>query len=167
MNVRQARLEDAPAIARVHVDVWRAAYKDHLPADLLAGLSVSERERRWQRFLQEASSAAFVAEEDSVVAFGSVGPCRDEDKDARVAELLTLYALPEVWGTGAGRQVWEACAAWLSDAGFGEVTLWVLAGNERAVRFYERAGFHADGTSKTETWRDDVQIHELRYTKTL
>ncbi len=33
----------------------------------------------------------------------------------------------------------------LAEAGCREVVLWVLATNERSRRFYEKAGWHADG----------------------
>lgn len=34
----------------------------------------------------------------------------------------------------------QDAAAQLSEFGFGEVLLWVLEGNDRAIRFYEKAG---------------------------
>ena len=162
MSVRPAVLEDAATIARVHVASWRAAYRDLLPADLLAGLNVERRALGWQRILQDETQAVFVYENaGEVVAFTNLGPCRDEDKPA-TAELMTLYALPEVWGRGVGRALWQADLAALRARDYREVTLWVLDGNERALRFYHAAGFEADGVTKTETWREDVTVLERR-----
>ena len=57
---------------------------------------------------------------------------------------MALYVRASVYGTGIGHAL---CAAALgSDPAY----LWVLDGNERALRFYERQGFGLDGTTKPE-----------------
>src|SRR6266498_2246427 len=48
----------------------------------------------------------------------------------------------------------------LRKAGDGYLTLWVLEGNTRARRFYERAGWRPDGTSSR--W-ERFNVHTLRY----
>ncbi|MEU7869970.1 class I SAM-dependent methyltransferase [Dactylosporangium sp. NPDC049140] len=50
--------------------------------------------------------------------------------------------------------------------GHAEAVLWVLASNERARRFYEAAGWHADGGSRIEDFAG-VPIEELRYRRTV
>ena len=62
----------------------------------------------WQRILQDASQETLVyGNSGEVVAFTNFGPCRDEDKDPEtVAELMTIYALPSVWGRGVGKSLW-------------------------------------------------------------
>ena len=44
MDISRASPEDAYAIAKVHVDSWREAYRTILPADYLAALSVEKRQ---------------------------------------------------------------------------------------------------------------------------
>jgi RimJ/RimL family protein N-acetyltransferase len=44
--------------------------------------------------------------------------------------------------------------------------LWVLKGNTRARRFYERQGFAADGAEEPFEV-DGVPVPEVRYTKAL
>ncbi len=39
MRIREARLEDASAIARVHIDAWRETYQGIIPDTYLAQLS--------------------------------------------------------------------------------------------------------------------------------
>jgi len=46
---------------------------------------------------------------------------------------------------------------------FSEVMLWVLQGNERARRLYEKTGFKTDGGEKVETWKDGTALREIRY----
>jgi ribosomal protein S18 acetylase RimI-like enzyme len=50
-------------------------------------------------------------------------------------------------------------------AGYSAITLWVLRDNERARRFYDRAGFTPDGATNVLTRLGDVP--ELRYRRTL
>ena len=50
--------------------------------------------------------------------------------------------------------------------GAGEATLWVLAGNDRAERFYRAGGWLADGARRNkEVW--GVEVAEVRYRRPL
>jgi ribosomal protein S18 acetylase RimI-like enzyme len=97
-----------------------------------------------------------------VVGFASVGPSRDE-RD--IGELYAIYVDPEDWSQGAGGALLEHAEQRLA-RDFDEATLWVLAANLRARRFYEKAGWHSDGTNKTED-RLGVRSEETRYRKRL
>ena len=55
-------------------------------------------------------------------------------------ELYALYVRAAYWGTGVGYALFEIAV------GDRACYLWVLAGNERAIGFYERQGFRLDGT---------------------
>ena len=167
LTVRRAEPEDAAPIAEVHVSAWRAAYEGLLPETFLASLSVEERERGWRQTLRYPERTVFVAErEDEVVGFASFGKCRDADKGDSVAELMTIYALPDVWGQGVGRALWQTVREAMLSENYLEATLWVLEGNDRALRFYQAVGFTLDGTRKIEEW-NGVTLHEQRLTQTL
>jgi hypothetical protein len=45
--IRPAHLDDAPGIARVHVDSWRTTYKGVIPDTILANLSYEARTQQW------------------------------------------------------------------------------------------------------------------------
>ena len=64
-------------------------------------------------------------------------------------EIAAIYALPEASGAAAsaGRLLAYGLGE-LRRRGLSPVLLWVLVANERARRFYERAGFHADGAGR-------------------
>ncbi|WP_343308385.1 GNAT family N-acetyltransferase [Streptomyces sp. SID5770] len=70
------------------------------------------------------------------------------------------------WGTGVGRALLSATTGALVAAGFRSAALWVFAGNERARRFYEAAGWRADGAAVREETGGRV-LEELRYRKHL
>src|ERR1041385_8579918 len=57
--IRPAAPEDAPAIARVHVESWRTTYRGIFPQGLLDGLSIEDRARSWNEVLGN-SPARFV-----------------------------------------------------------------------------------------------------------
>ena len=94
------------------------------------------------------------------VARPVVGPSRDE---RNLGELYAIYVDPDVWSEGAGRALLERAEERHAD-GYEEATLWVLTENPRARRFYEQAGWAADGTEKTEEWLG-VEASETRYRK--
>ena len=52
-----------------------------------------------------------------------------------------MYVTPAHWGRGAGLALWDAAREASEEEGFTELTLWALLRNERALRFYELAGF--------------------------
>jgi len=43
VHVRKAKVEDASAIAFVHVRSWQVAYRGHMPDEFLNGLDVETR----------------------------------------------------------------------------------------------------------------------------
>jgi ribosomal protein S18 acetylase RimI-like enzyme len=162
--IRRATIDDAKAIAEVHVKSWQAAYRGLLTDEFLQNLSVEQRERQWKAGVENLEQVILVYELENIVAFCSFAPSRDPDVDkGKVAELGTIYALESVWGQGIGKQVWDAAIEQMRERKFSEVTLWVLKGNDRAIRFYERMGMTFDGNTKTETRQNGINLHELRY----
>lgn len=62
---------------------------------------------------------------------------------------------------GVGRTPLDDAAAIARRECAREITLWTSQRNPRAQRFYEKAGWTQDGTTKITTWlqRDDLQLH--------
>jgi len=166
VTVRAAVVDDARAIAQIHVDGWRAAYRGQMPDALLDGLSFDRRTEDRRRDIVEPRSPehrTWVAEEDGrVVAFAITGPSRDKDAAPGVAELFAIYVDPARWGSGAGRATLAHVVADLRRRGLAAVMLWVLDTNARARRFYEVAGFVADGGEKSEPF-GGATLREVRY----
>jgi ribosomal protein S18 acetylase RimI-like enzyme len=143
---------------------WRGAYREHLPAELLDGLDDLQQAKLWRRRLRSSRSPALVADDDgAIVGFASVGPSRD---DPALGELYTIYVLPERFGTGVGRELMRAALDRLCELGYAEATLWVIAGNERAERFYRAAGWSREDLFKTEDF-GGTPVREVRYRRRL
>jgi GNAT superfamily N-acetyltransferase len=163
--VRTAAPDDAEGIARVHTTTWQTAYRGVVPDEVLDGLDPVRRAAFWRRALAEPADRARVrvaVDDGEVVGFASVGPARDEDVRASgFAELQAVYVHPSRWGDGTGPALLDAALAGVAAPG---VVLWVLADNPRARRFYERAGFTADGATRVEHvgGRDLVEVRYAR-----
>jgi GNAT superfamily N-acetyltransferase len=160
--MRLATIDDADALAQVHVEGWRWGYRGVMPDALLDGLTVAARAARWRDILRAAGpdQPTWIAC-DALGASGlaSIGPARDEP--AGVGELYALYVAERAAGRGDARAL-HGCALDALRACSGRAILWVLEQNPRARRFYERHGWRADGGRKTETF-GGLELAELRY----
>jgi len=169
MTVRIALPQDAAAIAQVHIAAWQVAYRGLLPDSLLDNLSLSQRTLEWQEILASNSGQTLVytqARETyvEIVGFATIGQCRDADlAQERVGEVYALYLRPACWGKGYGATLFAAAVERLQAQGYPLITLWVLDGNQRAMRFYQAAGFHADGRTQEETLPGGSDVREVRY----
>jgi GNAT superfamily N-acetyltransferase len=170
MEVRVASVDDAEAVAAVHVRSWQSAYRGLIPDAYLDALSVRRRREIWSRILAEADpprTGAFVLQEGlDVIGFIHVAPTRDDDLPASIGEVTALYVAPSAWGVGGGRQLLDTAKASLKAAGFEAAALWVLETNLAARRFYVRQGWAPDGARKVDD-RGDMVLLEARYSTTL
>ena len=165
MEIRPARVEDAPGIAEVHVASWRWAYANLLPQEVLDGLRVEDRERIWQDVVPRGG--VVVAEEAGrIVGFASVGPVEDGAGPEETSELFAIYVAPDVAGTGLGRSLLDRATETMQMSGSRRAVLWVLADNARARRFYDAAGWELNGT--TDTYEIGGLVYPIvRYVTTL
>ena len=151
MTIRRALPDDAPALARLHVDAWRVAYRGLVPDSRLDGLDYDRRAVRFREQVEEAPDQTYVIEQEGqLLGFLTLGACRDPDVDPQITgEIWGIYLAPQYWRRGAGTLLCRYAEQVLALRGYSELKLWVLAGNSSARRFYEAMGFAADGASKT------------------
>src|SRR5262245_33845108 len=142
MHIRQARIEDAAAIAKVHVDAWRTTYPGIVPADYLASLSYNEREKEWRNGLTAPECGAFthVVEDDrhEIVGFATGGPERS-GKLKYPGELHAIYLAAGHRRRGTGRRLVRSVAERLLQLKYNSIMVWVLADNPSRA-FYEALG---------------------------
>jgi len=138
--VRAADLDDAPAIARVHVETWRTAYRGLLPDDFLQSLTQGHYTERWRRGIGDGASRVFVVEDETgVVGFASGGRER-AGEEAYSGELYALYVSNRAQRRGFGKQLVCAVVASLRDMGLSDMIVWALRDNPDARAFYEHLG---------------------------
>jgi ribosomal protein S18 acetylase RimI-like enzyme len=164
MRLDSATPDDCRAIAEVHVESWQCAYKGILPEEYLASLSVAEREAMWRRIVERQPAHLVLARSvNRVLGFVAFGPSRDEGAPAGRAEIWAIYVKPASWSTGVGRRLWLEALRRILVEGYSSISLWVLVGNARAARFYERAGFAAELESRKSFEIGGTTLAELRY----
>ncbi|MFF1323187.1 GNAT family N-acetyltransferase [Streptomyces chartreusis] len=119
MQTRHARPDDAAAVAGVHVRSWQMAFSGLVPQHYLDAMTPSREEPAWKTRIAAArwpASGVLVAEtEAGIVGFAGFGP---SEGIPAIAETGTLYAEPEVWGTGIGKQLMLATMATLERADY-------------------------------------------------
>jgi ribosomal protein S18 acetylase RimI-like enzyme len=148
--VRPAAIDDAAAIARVHVASWRTTYRGLLPDDFLASLGEEPYTERWTRVIGDGSSRVFVVDEqrrgqprrpsdNDIVGFASCG--RERAGEVGFAgELYAIYVLDSAQRQGYGRELVRAVAGALREMRLEDMIVWVLRDNTPARHFYERLG---------------------------
>lgn len=134
MTFRIASVDDARAIAEFQTTCWREAYLGLVPQDYLDSVGAATRQRRWTARIFERQRTVLIAESDGAIVGVASHGLRDE-----ALELMSLYVGAECRGSGLAQQ--------LLDGAIGDepAQLWVFEGNDRAIGFYVRNGFAADG----------------------
>ena len=72
-----------------------------------------------------------------------------------------------MWGRGAGLALWDAARDGLQEEGCTKVTLWVALRNERAMRFYDLAGFKRELSSAKTVDIGGTRVEEIRLQRSL
>ncbi len=79
---------------------------------------------------------------NKVIGFVGYGAYRDNSLP-EYGEIYAIYMLEAYYGKKIGYELLNAAFEKLAD--YKKIAVWVLKGNERAIRFYERYGFRFDG----------------------
>ncbi len=175
-TVRLATPEDAPTIADIHIRSWRSTYRGLVPDAVLDGLSLERRTTSWREAIErqareiaaepaKAMDRTWIVETDlGVAGFASSGPGRAESAPppAGAGEVYAIYLAPGERGRGYGRTLFGHVVSDLQGRGFDPIVVWVFEANPVARRFYEAAGFLADGARFTIDF-DGLPIDEIRY----
>ena len=145
VTIRPADITDAEALAPLHVQVWDEAYIGLIAHEVLDQRRAEPMEakvERWRERVAWPHGATWVAEDGgALVGFVSAGVGRDGTGEL---EVMALYVRRSHYDTGLGRRLLETAV------GARPAYLWVLEGNARAIRFYQRQGFVLDGRAEDE-----------------
>ncbi|MDH5545484.1 MAG: GNAT family N-acetyltransferase [Gammaproteobacteria bacterium] len=163
MLFREANYKDASAIANLHADSWRVAYRGIFRDENLDGDVVNERKEVWNHRLSapKDNQLVILAEENSelcgfVCAYGNEDPTWGTFID-------NLHVRKERKRKGIGRGLMKEIALWsrrhYPDAG---LYLGVLERNLSARRFYEALGAR---NQESRLWEPPGggEVVDLRY----
>jgi GNAT superfamily N-acetyltransferase len=153
VDIRRAVEADIESGARCHVECWREAYSALVEPRRLAGIVADNTAQVeiWQTLIDTGAPPLVAVEVGEVVGFAIAGPAQE----AGVEVGYKLYAInvrQAHYGTGLGQQLLDQAV------GDRACFLWVARDNPRAIAFYLRNGFVADGAEQQETTLFDIPI---------
>jgi ribosomal protein S18 acetylase RimI-like enzyme len=156
MRVRPAELEDVDHLARVWHEGWHDAHAQIVPAELTR---IRTLDSFRPRLLHALPDTRVVGPARAPVGFCIV----------QGAELYQLFVSAEARGSGVAAALIADAEARLAAAGVATAWLACAIGNERAARFYEKAGWHRAGTmiNELDTPGGMFSLEVWRYEKSL
>ena len=166
--IRTAEDSDLVAIGALHHRSRTDAYAGLVSAAALAAGSAAAMGEWWterRRWEQDTHRLSVAVDGDRIVGFSYVGP----SETPHAVELYAIHVDPASVGTGVGRALMAGALAGLAALAGDDIdraVLWVLAGNARARRFYERGGWTADTTTRESPIGPET-VPQLRYSRSL
>jgi GNAT superfamily N-acetyltransferase len=157
--LRAADEGDLAAVGALHYRSRAAAYAGLVPPEALAFGSEAALGEWWverHRWERDTHRLTVAVEDGTVVGFTYLGP----SEETGVAELYAIHVDPGHVGSGVGRLLMRDALPHLGE----RAVLWVLEGNARARRFYERGGWSADGRCRRSPL-GGTMTHQLRYAR--
>ena len=151
MEVRKAERKDMKLLGRIMAVSFRSAFSAFISQQLLDACA------------QEDNCAALL---DDVFTAGEMNFLIGEERGLLIwqrteegAEIVALHSLPESWGSGLGSAL---LATALEEIGDRPVYLWAFKENKRARRFYEKNGFHWDGSERVSDYEGAIEVRYVR-----
>lgn len=160
MVIRPARPHDAAALGRVMVESWLDSHRDQIPQPAwdkrVAEWTPDVSARGWGRVLSQQAAEdvprdlLLLAEDElgAPVALAYFTPADDRPDD--VAELSSLYVLPEHRGQGIGSALLRSGGHNLVQRGVTSLRVVVLTANLPALAFYASRGASEAGTGTVD-----------------
>jgi len=169
IEVRPAKERDAAAIAQIQASASQTAFKAQFPGESMPEFdSLKKSQAYWREAIEFGDPQVLVAVQGSeVVGFVGFDRSRDPKTPATMGEIWSLYARPSHWGQGVGLALWDGAREGLIDEGCTKVTAWVPLGYERALRFFDMAGFKREMTSIKTVLVGLTRIEEIRFKRDL
>ncbi|MES2039578.1 MAG: GNAT family N-acetyltransferase [Pseudomonadota bacterium] len=167
--IRKAETADVSALTVLILQVWLDTYVKNGIKKSIADYVLSE--------LTTARTAAYLAQDHTHILLAEidghlVGYCQtlNGKRNAQVqgehqAELDHLYVHPVFFGRGIGRQLLAEAEEHLRAQGVQQVWLTAWVGNDKALRFYPRAGYADIGA--TVFRMEDEEVANRIFSKTL
>ncbi|GAS95434.1 N-acetyltransferase GCN5 [Mycolicibacterium canariasense] len=155
MRVEAATREDLPELAQLAATTFPLACPPAVSADNVAAfIAANLSAENFARHLDDPQRAVLLARDDARI-LGYAMLIRGVPDDAGVAasvplrpavELSKMYALPDVHGAGVSAALMTEVLQRAAALGAACVWLGVNQENQRAQRFYAKAGFTVSGT---------------------
>ncbi|WP_157950064.1 GNAT family N-acetyltransferase [Vallitalea okinawensis] len=141
ISIREAQINDALAIAKVHVDTRKDTYNGIIPDSYLSKRTYETATKNWTNRIgnPQSNELIFVAEnnEGDLVGFTSASTISGDDSFEGL--LSTLYISKYHQRQGIGQLLVQAAIKKLIEKNIKSLMVWVYAENP-SRNFYERLG---------------------------
>ena len=151
MIIRNAKFEDMKQAGHIMSVSFRTAFADFVSQQTMDACAREDNCIALLEGIFREGKVHFLMGEDS----GMLAWQQTED----VAEIIAIHTLPESRGTGLGHTMLTAA---LNQIGNKPVFLWAFKENTRARRFYEKHGFHWDGSERVSEFDDVLEVRYVR-----
>lgn len=158
VEIRSARLPDVEGVRAVANEAWRATHAPIIGTDAVESFLDEHYDAETFRSNVEDDDTIFdVAAVDDIVGFVTARPAADGTTFA----LGRIYVTPDYWGDGIGRRLLDHTERTVRRRAGTRIELGVMAENDRAVSFYESAGYERFD----EFYDDRIDAHGYNYAK--
>ena len=141
-EVRRAKTDDSVALAAIHDEAWRTAYRGIIPGCELEKLITRRGPQWWHSALRKGSRISLLVFGEQIAGYANYGRNRARSLPYD-GEVYELYLRPEFQGLGFGRRLFSSARRDLAQAGMKNVVVWALSDNDRAIEFYRALGGRA------------------------
>lgn len=138
VQVRRARISDAPELATIFADSWRNTYRGVIPHNHLENMIRRRGASRWRSSIRAGEMVLLIEYEGKNVGYATCGTARS--RGAHKGEIYEIYLLPDYQGVGFGQYLFEACRFRLDERRLKGLIVWALSENSGAVNFYWQLG---------------------------
>ena len=157
ITIRKALPEDDYKYTDCFISCLQTAYRDIMSDDFLNNLA-AQKEQQIEKFRKNLENPNLeiycIILENKMIGFLTIHKTD--------GEIWAVYLLEEFRSKGYGEEILKFAVEQLKRIGHHKITLWVLALNNGARKFYEKNGFTFDGT-KRENANYGKTLVQLRY----
>lgn len=156
MEIRNAESREIGRLAKLWYDGWQDAHATILPAELARLRTLKSFAERLEQHHSQVRTAGEIGD--------PLGFCICKDD-----EIYQLYVSAAARGTGLAAKLMNDAENQFRKNGITTAWLACAIGNERAARFYEKAGWTRVGemTNRLETPAGEYLLNTWRYEKDL
>ena len=151
MEIRNATAGDMKLLGHIMAVSFRSAFCEFVSQQTLDACAQEDNCTKLLEDVFRQGNMHFLIGEDSGMLVWQ--PAEDG------AEIVAIHSLPESWGSGLGSAL---LATALEEIGDRPVYLWAFKENKRARRFYEKNGFHWDGSERVSDYEGAIEVRYVR-----
>ena len=151
ISVHEAKYEDMALAASIMVTSFRTAFADFVSPDTMDACTNPDNCRAMLEHIYQEGKMHFLMGGDQGFL------CWQETEEC--AEIVAIHSLPVSWGTGLGHVMLTEALKQIGDR---SVYLWAFKENTRARRFYEKHGFHWDGSERVSEFDGAPEVRYVR-----